>query len=462
MESVSKLVNAVRQKDERTFNNAVTNSTSLNSIVDLFFIAGASRTMPEDEIVKMLAKSWVEDSLLTLKTIFWAGDIRGGAGERRFFRIALKWLNNNFKDSLNKNISLVSYYNRWDSLFGLDNEKVFDLVKNGLMIEKNRLLSKWMPRKKQYNNFASKFRKKYNLGFKEYRKLIVSLSKTVEQDMCSKKWDSIEYKHVPSVAFNKYRKAFLRNDENRFTMFIEKVKKGEEKIHADAIFPYDIYNSVRNGGDNASIEEQWKSLPNYMQESNERILPVCDVSGSMEGLPLSISVSLGIYLSERNIGIFKDAFITFSSRPTIQFLKGGLVSRMQQLEIADWTMNTDLSAVFRLILNKAISSKISQNEMPTMILIISDMEFDQCGELTGYEDIVNQYTYSGYKIPKVVFWNVNGRSRNVPVSSKIKNVALVSGASPSIMKSILSGKDFTPKGIMLETLTNERYSNIIL
>lgn len=456
MPATSQLVNATRQKDTLTDNGAVTNSTSLNNIVDLFFIAGASRRMSEKDIEKMLLKSWTEDQLLTLKLIFWAGNIRGGAGERRFFRIALKWLEKNYDKALNKNIDLVPHYNRWDSLFHLDFNKYSHLIVENLE-KKNGLLAKWLPRKKQHDHLAYKVQKSLGINPKQYRKLIVSLSKTVEQQMCAKEWKEIEYSHVPSVAMNKYRKAFLKNDKDRFSQFILKVKKGEEKINASVIFPYDLYNAVMRGEDKNAIEAQWHAMPNYMEGTDEKILPVCDVSGSMAGLPMSISVSLGLYLSERNESIFKDAFVTFSGNPKMEYLKGSVVERMHQLERAHWDGNTDLSKVFKLILSKAIDSNVSPDEMPTMILIISDMEFDNCASLTNYENIVRQYEESGYKIPKIVFWNVNGRIGNVPVSAKQKNVALVSGATPAVVKGVLSAKSYTPIDIVKKTLNNKVY-----
>jgi len=466
MESTAKLVNVTRQKDALTANQAVTNSTSLNSVVDLFFIAGASRNMTTESIDNMLEKAWIEDSLLTLKIIFWAGDIRGGAGERRFFRTALSWLNFRFKEVFDKNFKQVPEFNRWDSLFNFQEKQVLDFIYKALQ-DKNALCAKWMPRKKQYKNLASIFRKTFKLSPKEYRKMLVELSDTVEQKMCSKTWGEISYKTVPSVAMNKYRNAFTKNDESRFNMYIESVTKGEEKINAGAIFPYQIYKSIRcatsvNKVNEKAIIAQWNALPDYMAESKEQILPVCDVSGSMYGLPIEISVSLGLYLSERNKGIFKDAFITFSGNPKMQYLKGDLVSRANQLERADWGINTDLNKVFKLVLDRAIAENLDEKDMPTMLLIISDMEFDECGKLTNYEALVQDYENAGYKLPKIVFWNVSGRQGNVPVSSKTKNVALVSGASPSIMISILGGKDFSPYGVMKTTLNSERYSNLVI
>ena len=462
MESENPLINAARQNDTRTYNDAVTSSTSLNSVVDLFFVSGASRTMPETDIYSMLQAAWVENPLLTLKLIFWAGDIRGGQGERRFFRVALRWLDEKYPDTLGINLALVPEFNRWDSLFNLVHDNVLDKVFNALIHDKNGLCAKWMPRKKQYGNFGARFRRAFGINPKQYRKMLVELSKTVEQQMCAKEWSKIEYGHVPSVAFNKYRKAFARNDNERFSMFLTRVEKGEETIHADAIFPYQIYQSYKTGADERSINLQWKALPDYFLESDERILPICDVSGSMSGLPLDISVSLGVYLSERNKGLFKDAFVTFSGTPKMEYLKGTLTQRMDQLQNAHWEMNTNLSAAFRLILKSAIDNKITQDDMPTMLLVISDMEFDSCAELTNFEKVKALYADAGYKLPKLVFWNVNGRRGNVPISYNTKGVALVSGSSPSIVKGILGGKNFTPVGIMLDVLNTSRYDRVAL
>lgn len=460
MKSQSKLVNSTRQKDARTYNDGLTNSTSLNNVVDLFFLAGASRTMSEEDIVKMIQRSYTEDSLLTVKCIFWAGNIRGGAGERRFFRIALKFLEDNYKETLLLNLELVPHFNRWDSLFNLESEEILSLVHEALQVKKNVLCAKWMPRKKQYNNFADKFRKKFELNHKQYRNLIVELSNTVEQQMCSKEFSEIKYSTVPSVAMNKYRTAFFRNDEARFKKFIDDVTEGKEEIKAGVLFPYQLYNALKNGDNTKAVEAQWNALPNYMEGNPERVLPVCDVSGSMYGLPLAVSVSLGLYLSERNESIFKDAFVTFSARPKMEYLKGTLSERVRQLEDADWDMNTDLNAVFELVLKRAVDDGLSQDDMPTMLLIISDMEFDECANLTAYDNIKAQYKQAGYVLPKIVFWNVNGRIGNVPASCDQEGVALISGCSPSIMKCFLEGKNITPESIVLETLNNEVYEDI--
>lgn len=454
---MSKLIQALTTKDSFTANGAITHSTSLNAVLDLFFIAGASRTIEESVIQNMLTKAYAENKLLTLKVIFWAGDIRGGQGERRFLRIALKWLETYHNSVLEQLLQFVPEFNRWDSLFELSSDKSLQLIHKALA-DKNQLCAKWMPRKKQYDNFASKFRKRFGLTPKQYRQLIVENTNVVETQMCKKEWSEIEYKKIPSVAFSKYRKAWARNDGERFKQFIDDVNAGKQKIHASVIFPHDIYKSYKAGGDEASINAQWNCLPNYLENSEERILPVCDVSGSMTGTPMDISVSLGLYFSERNKSVFKDAFITFSETPKLHHLKGVLSQRIQQLESADWGMSTNLVAVFELILNAAVTNKLSNDDLPTMIVIISDMEFNMASKSqTNFEFIDKAFAKHEYIRPSLIFWNVNGRENNVPVNKNDKNVALVSGCSPVTIKSILSAREITPIEVMMTALNDKRY-----
>jgi hypothetical protein len=203
-----------------------------------------------------------------------------------------------------------------------------------------------------------------------------------------------------------------------------------------------------------------------MEGSNERILPVVDVSGSMDQ-PISgqvtamdAAISLGLYISERNVGVFKDQFITFSERPNFVKLVGDLSQRYQSMSKSDWGYNTNIQKVFDLVLNSAKKSSVKEDQMPTKILILSDMEFDACSEdskdLSMYEMVKEKYAQSGYKLPQIVFWNLSGRVGNVPVTIHSSGTALVSGFSPTILKSLLGG-DLSPEKVMLKTIVQDRY-----
>ena len=344
-------------------------------------------------------------------------------------------------------------------------------LKNELFLKKMNVenLAKWLPRKGALANFL---RKDLKLTPKEYRKLVVGLSDTVEQKMCAKEFDSINYEHVPSVAMNMYRTAFYKNDENRFKLFIDAVTKGEKKINASALFPYDLLVALREGQNTAAIDAQWKALPDYVAGSEENFLVMADVSGSMSSYggsvktkvtPMDVSVSLAIYLSERSEGAFKNAFLTFTSQPTMQFLTGTLSERIRKVK-GHCGYDTNIQAAFELILNRAVQYRIPAAEMPTKIIIVSDMEFNNScirkPDATTLDMIISKYADAGYKCPEVIFWNVNGREKNVPAKSEMKNVGLVSGLSASVITSVLSGKVVTPRDLMEKAVCSDRYQVI--
>lgn len=471
--SNSKLVNLTRQKDTFTEKGMVTNSTSLNSCVDMFFMAGASRHWEHKKIEVLFQNALAEDPLTALKLMFWARDVRGGAGERNFFRICLKYLEKYYLGYLNKNIHLVPEYGRWDDLFHLNKDLFMPLVKEGL--EKgDGLLAKWIPRK---GPIANTIRKSLGLTPKEYRKILVSLSNTVEQLMCSKEFDKINYSHVPSVAMNKYRKSFYKNDADRYAQFIHNVEIGVTKINAGAIYPYQLYDAfikAQNENETKAIEAQWNSLPNLMENNNERILPMVDTSGSMSfygGLPARVAWSLGIYISERNEGIFKDAILTYASDPKMIYLKGKTSEKIRSMSRIKWGGTTNIESAFRLILDIAKVNNLSENDMPTTLLILSDLQFDPYSsnyESTSLEMIKELYKESGYKMPRIIYWNLRSVENNVAASIFDENVGLVSGFSPNILKSILSGDELKseipdgPYELMMKTINSDRYNLITI
>jgi hypothetical protein len=462
-----------------TSNGAVTNSSSLNKNVDLFFLAGASRGK---DITSTFAGALVEDSEVAIRVLEWARDARGGAGERETFRKLFGYVIRSEPKLAERLLVKVPELGRWDDVlmtFGTVLERdALRMIAFALNDVQDGLCAKWMPRQGEQ---ANKIRSYMKLTPKAYRKLLVGLSNTVEQKMCAQDWTGIVYPHVPSVAAGRYQKAFLKHDPAGYAKYKEKLESGEAKINASVAYPYDVIRSLRNG-DKAVANAQWKALPNYLEGSDENILPVVDVSGSMSGVAVSgsvtaldVAVSLGLYTSERMGGVFKDQFVTFSGSPQMVKLSGTLEQRFNQMERSDWGMNTDLGAVFKLILSAAIKGKVPQKEMPTKVLILSDMEFDQCitsggtgksgrystgggpVSVSAMEFIEKEYQAAGYKVPQVVFWNLNGRAGNSPVTYNKAGAALVSGFSPSIVKSVLGGEEMTPISIMLKTVMVQRY-----
>ena len=466
---------ALKIKDTKTENGMSTNSTSLSHCLDLFFRSGAMRKSSPLEITTLATKAFSEDPIRTVKVLFWTRDIRGGAGERRFFRISMRHLSNLFPSKMTSVLPLIPEYGRWDDLVSLEGTKVekevFSIIE-GALLNKDALCAKWMPRK---GSFANNLRKYLGWTPKQYRKTLVNLTKVVETQMCAKKFNDIEYSKVPSLAMSRYGMAFRRNDEKRFEEYIKNLEDKKEgvKVNTAAVYPYDVIKGMRQG--NKVSQSQWDGLPNYMENSRERVLPLVDVSGSMDQscggnlTCLDVALSLGLYISERNIGPYQNHFITFSESPSLQHLSGGLKERLEQLETADWDMNTDLEATFSLILDQAIEHEVSPEEMPTQLLILSDMEFDQAtdsynGEWnnTAQEMIVEKYNKAGYEMPNIVYWNIQSRGSNIPVRFDEDGTALVSGFSPSILKSLLSGSKMNPLDIMDSTIFNARYDKILL
>ena len=452
-----------------TDNGMITNPTSLNKCVDLFFSIGSMRGKSKDKVVNLFNEAYNENPLVASKILFWVRDVRSGAGERQTFRDVISFLTTNSPQTVRKNIGLIPEFGRWDDvlvLLGTELEDdMFSLIKTALS-NGDGLCAKWMPRK---GVVANKLRKLFRTTPKQYRKMLVGLTNVVESKMCAKDWEKIDYSKLPSLASSRYQKSFNKNDNERYNEYKKSLQDGTAKVNAGAVYPYDIVKSMSMGGDNIVSEKQWESLPNWMEGSVERILPVVDVSGSMGvevgGNPnlscMDVAVSLGMYISERNEGSFKDAFITFSNNPQLQYLTGSLSERLLQLRRADWGMSTDLEAVFNLILHQAKMNNVPEGNMPTKILILSDMQFNQAtrrDSLGAQSMIEAMYEEAGYTKPNIIYWNLNAKGGNFPVEFDKNGTALVSGFSPSILKSLLGGKNMTPESIMMDTVNDDRYS----
>lgn len=449
-----------------TQNGAVTFSRSGSSLLDFYAQAGAMRNSPT-QALELFKKAFGENRQDAVRILFYLRDVRGGQGERDLFRICLEWLGTDYPEVFEKIVGFVSEYGRWDDLF-FDNAKAIAVIQGQIasdfISDKPSLLAKWMPTinasSENTRNKAKFFVNKLGITPIGYRKMIRDIRKkiaTVESQMSAKKWKEINYSGVPSQASRIYRNAFTKHDAERYAEFIGKAEKGEVKINASTLYPYQIYNDVKSNY-SKTLEALWNQLPDYTQGKNA--LVVADVSGSMTGDPMAVSVSLALYFAERNIGQFKDHFITFSSNPSLQRIIGStLKEKMNNLERADWEMNTNLQAVFDLILNTATQHNTPVEEMPETIYIISDMEFDNCCRThTNYEHIKAKYESSGYKIPNIVFWNVNASGKNLPVQHNEQGVAMVSGFSPVVFKMAVENK--TPEQVMYDTINSPRYEPI--
>ena len=477
---MNSFVNAVRNQEARTENGMKALMSTTSSCVDLFFKIGASRGK---KITGDFAAAYVENRDYALRIAQWARDVRQGSGERQLFRDILRDLANRDGDACVSLMRKVPELGRWDDLLIFDKDSAaeavaFTMIGDALK-EGNGLCAKWMPRK---GDQAVRLREFLGWSPKYYRKRLVELTKVVEQDMCANKWDEINFNHVPSVASARYKKAFARRTAKYAEWAAKLVStdpkvKAEVKVNAGAVYPYDVlkgvigtYNLSYGKSNLDHITAQWEALPNYVGDAS--ILSIVDVSGSMmspaggvksksQTTCLDVAVSLGLYLADKNKGAFKDTFLTFSDKPKLMNLKGNILDKIRQMSTSDWEMNTNLHAAIQKILDVAVKGKVPAEDMPKVLLILSDMQFDYCAKHddSAMEMIKRKYEESGYTVPQIVFWNLNAHD-NVPVKFNTKGVALVSGFSPTIVKSVLSAdlEEFTPEQIMRKTIMSERYN----
>lgn len=458
-----------------TANGMPTNASTGNALLNCFFILGASRGK---DISQQFLAALAEDPVLTVKALFWARDVRGGAGERGTFRKLLAVLEQHDIEIIRRVIPLIAEYGRYDDLHVFNT----DLAKN-LAIEThanairagNQLAAKWSPRK---GPIANQLRKALGMDPKTYRKTIVGLTNVVETQMCANQWGEINYSHVPSVASARLQKAFNRHDPVRYTEFKAAALKGQVKINAGTLFPYDVLKSVRNGDQVAALA-QWEALPNYLGD-NGFILPVIDVSGSMGSRVgdakstltcMDVAISLGLYLADKQQGAFKDMFLNFHTNSKIHHLQGNLLEKIHQIQRSDWGGSTSLESAFKEILRVAVMGNVPPNEMPRYLLVISDMGFnpDENGQgLKAWDMAKQMFTRHNYSLPNIIWWNVAhkpggyGGDNNFPVTQHESGSALISGFSPNIVRSVLSSKQVTPYEVMLETLNNARYQAVEL
>ena len=468
----------------RTENGAVALNTTGDACLDLFSTIGSLRTAIEERIQTLFSEAYQENPLFATKIVFYARDIRGGLGERQTFRILLRYMAQHHPESLKSNLDLIGVFGRYDDLYSLigtplENDMWAAMKKQFLEDLENlnqgndiSLLAKWIKTadasSKKTRAFGILTAQKLGYSVYEFKRIVRRMRKqikVVECLMSSNKWDEINYSAVPSRAMMIYRNAFMRHDEERFSSFINRAISGEETIHSGALYPYDIVSKILyQHEDNNVLEAQWKQLPNYVDEGTNAIV-MADVSGSMYGRPLATSIGLAIYFAERNAGAYHNLFMTFSSNPTIVTLKGEtLHQKIHNVKKADWGMSTNLKAAFDKVLDIALKGNVPQEEMPKSIIVISDMEIDNCGDRdwSFYDKMSEKFKKHGYQIPNIIFWNVDSRNNVFHADSTRKGVQLCSGQSIATFEQLMGCIDLTPIEFMEKVINSERYDCITI
>lgn len=463
----------------RTENGALTNKSSLNPVLDFFSLAGAMRGR-EKEAVTLFERAYSADNELTIRALFYLRDVRGGQGERSIFRACLTRLFEIDPEVADFVVKYIPEYGRWDDLplseagIALIEEQ---LAKDLEAYEKGEpvsLLAKWLPSENasstKSKTVARRLAKELELKPPQYRRTLSKLRERIsllEQRMSARAWSTIDYGKLPSQAGRKHVKAFKRHDEERYNEFLTAVEKGEKTMNASTLYTYEVFDTISR--DEKAANAMWKSLPDFTNGKNA--LVVADVSGSMSGRPMSISVSLALYFAERNKGAFNGYFLTFSDDSRLQAVTGNsLMDKLRSIKSADWGTSTNLMSAFRAILDAAERSGAPKEEMPSTLYIISDMEFNQADggggygygrrERTNFEEAKRMFRAAGYELPHIVFWNVDARDMQAPALAGDGNVTLISGSSQSTFRYAVEGK--TPEESMRDILESERYAQITL
>lgn len=487
-----------------TENGALTHKSTMSGLLDMFALGGAYRTRSDADCILLFKKAYEEDALRALKCLFYLRNVRGGQGERRFFRVVLKWLAKNHPEDVIRNLENIPFYGRWDDLYALVGtpveDKMFYLMKQQLVLDlKSKtpsLLAKWLKSENtsshESRQLATLTRKKFNLTSREYRKALSSLRERIrvlERLMSAGRWDEIEFSMIPSRAGMIYRNAFARHDIERQkigkTTYEDFMKDTKTKVNAKALYPYECvaaatnvmrkslgwcsdFESALNDVNRLAVNKYWENLTDYFKGATFNGIAVVDTSGSMRGrgassAPINVAISLGLYCAEHNKGPFAGHYISFSSRPQWIATEGvdfcDKVARIYRTNLCE---NTDIEATFDLLLKMALRPDVKKEDIPQNIIIISDMEFNAARQWKGnsgtlMEHIADKWRAWGLKMPNLIFWNVQARQNNIPMTVK-DGITFVSGFSPVLFEQIMKGK--TAFELMFDVLDGEMYARI--
>ena len=507
---------------KRTWNNAITNESTLNFNLDMFAYSSRVREQDHEKNKNRFKNALIENDKIALANLLYTLDIRNGKGERALFKSYFSALIEMNKDYAIQILPYIPELGRWDYVFeGIGTEieeNVYELIRAYFMMDiKNynenkpvSLLAKWLPSIKTHNKknyFAVKLAKKLNLTEKEYRKILSKLRdrlNIVEKHITNKEYEKIEYISVPSKAMVKYKNLFFVKDEVRFKEFIEELK-ATKKSKYDNLFMNDFakmyLDSLRKVGINSlygknlkkvyedaisylikglsqrELEDKQILLQNLNNQKNlintmwkkqskiefdKNVLVVADTSGSMQGIPFETAVSLAIYISQNNKSEeWRNRFIIFSS-DCIEYSYNKNAEFTDIIdEIPFIVDNTDIDKVFKKILNDSVEKNLPQLDE---VIIISDMEFDAVQDkknMSNFKYWKSEFAKHNYKLPKIIFWNVARNVESFPVTKLDYGTCLVSGYSKNILKSIIDIENFDPIDVMLKTLEEKKYFEMV-
>lgn len=519
---MNKFINGLQNASNFTYteNGAVTHKTTKSNLLDMFAMGAAMRTRSDEDVIVMFQKAYAENPVYALKCLFYIRDVRGGQGERRFFRTVMKHMARTETAAVMRNLKHIPEFGRWDDLYvfvGTPLEKeAFAFMKEQLALDVTcktpSLLAKWLKSEntssQKSRELANKTRVAFGMNHKQYRKTLSVLRERiniVERLMSENRWDEIEFDKIPSRAGMIYKNAFARHDIERMKKdpqvqsYADFAKDTTKKVNAKALYPYECVaeamKAMRGGygwygrdtgvalddTNRLMVNKYWDNLADYFNGATFNGMAIVDTSGSMCGsdaaAPINVAISIGMYCAEKAKGPYANNFITFSSNPTFVEIEGvDFCDKVVRMSRADWGGSTNVEAAFDMMLDVAVKNHLSQSDIPENLIIISDMEFNSCvtsgarsTDRWGYgygshsvndtlfEAMAKKWRAHGYDMPHLIFWNVQARQNNIPMIGN-GNVSYVSGMSPSIFETIMSGK--TGYDLMMEKLNTERYACI--
>lgn len=487
-------------KEEMNFglteNGAVKRKSTLNAVYDMFALCGAYRSRTEEDCILMFKNAFEENADLAMKCLFYLADCRGGQGERRFFRVCFKWLAEKHPAVARKNIANIPEYRRYDDILyscvGTPVEKdALKFIKHQLALDVEcktpSLLAKWLPSENasstETRKIGSVVREYLGWTHKQYRKVLSELRtriNIVEKLMSQGRWDEIEFDKIPSKAGLIYKNAFARRDliAKKYETF---AKDEKTTVNAKTLYPYEVvekaFRASNNSTDRLMVEKYWNNLLDYFNGKQSNMLCVVDTSGSMYGTPMNVAISLGMYCAERAGGPFKNHYISFSRKPQLIKIEGvDFVDKVQRIYRTNLCENTNLTGVFDMLLEIAKRPDTKREDIPKTIVVISDMEIDSGANgnnmwsrrqdtftswtsknaKTEMEKVRQKWAAAGFELPRLVYWNVEARENTILDSGD--SVSFVSGMSPSIFETVITGKNGID--LMLDKLLSKRYEAV--
>ena len=473
-------------------NELIITSTN-NANLDLF--TQLVRGLNKNDLINYLDKSWDLSKLKTLAIIFNCRDRLKGKKEKEISNYCILWLKQYHNNIYKKHILIyINEYGCWNDLnyiikksknnnyeykiFAEQLKKDKELLNNG---ENISLCSKWVisaNNKKvikiarhlfdDIKNYQERYRKEFITPLR--KKLDI-----IETKLCNKTWDQIEYSKVPAKALSIYKKSFIRNDRDKYQLFLNDVSENKIKLKISGLLPHEIikkyYDSNLEDIDE-TLELEWRAFVDLYKNNDyfNGIIPIVDVSGSMfdrssSVKPIYVSIALGLLISELNSGYLHNKIMTFSIIPVFINIEGEtLRDKIKSIVRAPFGLNTNFLNIADLIISKSLSDT---SFIYKKIICLTDMQFDAANSINENENrnihniFMNKFKNNNLEIPELIYWNLSGKYNNFPIDESYENTSIVSGFSEQLLTVILNNDKINPLSLM-DQILEPYYKNILI